>query len=202
MERLLAIYLDLEWREEAIPLAEELIKGKPTVELLLLLGDFYLHDGDYDRALEHYHALLEMPEFDPSAEVYYNMGFAEHQLDNLPRARTHYRKTIATNPSFGIAYIAIGDLYATAVSMCSSNTLEREDKAVYWLVIDWYEKAKEAAPLDAAVVNEANAKISVYRLYFPDGEDRFYKGWEVGQRFTINYGCYRWIGDTTTVKAL
>ncbi len=202
MERLLAIYLDLEWREEAIPLAEELIKGKPTVELLLLLGDFYLHDGQYAHALERFEQALDMPEFDPSAEVYYNMGFAEHQLDNLPRARTHYRKTIATNPSFGIAYIAIGDLYATAVSMCSSNTLEREDKAVYWLVIDWYEKAKEAAPLDAAVVNEANAKISVYRLYFPDGEDRFYKGWEVGQRFTINYGCYSWIGDTTTVKAL
>ena len=145
MERLLTIYLDLEWWEEAILLAEALIKEKPTVELLLLVGDFYLNDGDYDRALEHYHALLEMPEFDPPAEVYYNMGFAEHQLDNLPRARAHYRKAIALNPAFGIAYIAIGDLYASAVSMCSGNTLEREDKAVYWLVIDWYDKAKEAA---------------------------------------------------------
>ncbi|MCH8962974.1 MAG: hypothetical protein IH820_17095, partial [Bacteroidetes bacterium] len=80
--------------------------------------------------------------------------------------------------------------------------LEREDQAVYWLVIDWYKKAKEAAPLDAAVVNEANAKISVYRLYFPDGDALFFNTWKVGERYTIDYGCYSWIGETTTVKAL
>ena len=105
-----------------------MIKEKPTIELLFLLGDFYLDDGQYARALERFEQALDMPDFDPSAEVYYNMGFAEHQLDNLPRARAHYRKAIALNPAFGIAYIAIGDLYASAVSMCSGNTLEREDK--------------------------------------------------------------------------
>ncbi len=130
------------------------------------------------------------------------MGFAEYQRDNLPRARTHYRKAIALNPAFGLAYLAIGDLYATAVSMCSGNTLEREDKAVYWLVIDWYEKAKEAAPSDAIVIREANAKISLYRQYFPNNQALFFRGWEVGKRYTIDYGCYSWIGETTTVKTL
>ncbi len=202
MERLLAMYLDLEWREKAISIAEELLKTEPTPELFILVAGFYLQDGDYTRALELYQALLEIPEFVPSAEVYYNMGFAEYQRDNLPRARTHYRKAIALNPAFGLAYLAIGDLYATAVSMCSGNTLEREDKAVYWLVIDWYEKAKEAAPSDAIVVREANAKISLYRQYFPDTQALFFKGWEVGERYTIDYGCYSWIGETTTVKAL
>ena len=201
-ERLLGILLDLEWREEAIALAEELLKTEPTPDLLILLADFYLHDGDYARALELYALLLEMPDYDPTAEVYYNMGFAEHQLDNLPPARAHYRKAIALDPAFGLAYLAIGDLYATAVSVCSGNSIGRDDQAVYWLVIDWYEKAKQAAPSNAMVVNEANAKISAYRRYFPNNEDRFYRGWEIGQSFSINYGCYSWIGETTTVKSL
>ncbi len=85
---------------------------------------------------------------------------------------------------------------------CRCAAAEREDKAVYWLVIDWYEKAKEAAPSDDLVVREANAKISLYQPYFPDPDALFFKGWEVGKRYSIDYGCYSWTGETTTVKAL
>lgn len=106
------------------------------------------------------------------------------------------------NPSFGLAYLGIGDLYVTAVTQCSGSTLEREDQAVYWLAIDWYVKAQQAPPSDKSAVNEATMKMNLYRQHFPDAQALFFKGWVVGERYTIDYGCYSWIGETTTVKAL
>ncbi len=193
------MYLDLEWRDKAIALAEDLLRVEPTVELLLLLGDFYLNDGQYVRALELLEQILDMPDFDPSAEIYFNMGLAHQELDDFPRARAHYRKAIELNPAFGIAYLAIGDLYVIAVSQCSGEALERADRAVYWLAADWYEKARRADP---SVAQEADRNISFYRQHFLNDEERFFQGLKVGQRYTIDYGCYSWIGETTTVKTL
>ncbi len=198
-QRLLAMYLDLEWRDKAISLAEDLLRVEPTVELLLLLGDFYLHDGQYVRALELFEQTLDMPDFDPSAEIYFNMGLAHQELDDFPRARAHYRKALELNPAFGIAYLAIGDLYVIAVSQCSGEALERADRAVYWLAADWYKKARRADP---SVAQEADRNISFYRQHFLNDEERFFQGLKVGQRYTIDYGCYSWIGETTRVKAL
>ena len=179
-----------------------LIEIEPTPSLFIQLADICLADGDYARALELYERLLALPEYEPTANLYYNMGFAEHQLDNLIPARAHYRKAIALDPSFGMAYLAIGDLYVAAVSQCAGATLERHDKAVYWLAVDWWEKARRMASSNAAVVNEATLKIDTYRRYFPNADERFFEGWTTGQAFPINYGCYSWIGETTTVRAL
>ena len=129
------------------------------------------------------------------------MGFAEHQRDNLIPARSHYRRALALDPAFGNAYLAIGDLYVTAVSQCAGTTLERRDKAVYWLAVDWWEKARQMASSDASVVNEATMKIDTYRRYFLNAEEMFYMNLKAGQAFSINYGCYSWIGETTTVRA-
>jgi len=132
------------------------------------------------------------------AQDYFNRGDAHQQMDNFSKARKQYRKAIEMKADYGRAYIAIGDLYARAVSQCSGSQLGRDDKAVYWVAVDKYQQAIEA---NSSISTVAESKIQSYRDVFPTQEDIFYRqDWTKGERFTVDYGCYSWISETTTVR--
>ena len=190
------IYMTLSYRDKAAALGQKLLEMQPSARTYRLLAKMHLEDGEADEAMALYEKALELPGAEEIArDIYFNMGIAQQQLGRLSSARTYFRRAIEEDSSFGPAYIAIGDLYATAVSNCGS--FEREDRAVYWLAVDYYERAKSADPNVAA---QANQKIATYRRSFPDQEALFFKNWSPGQSYTINYGCYSWIGETTTVR--
>lgn len=75
--RLLDIKVELGDWEAVRMIAEKVLQTEPSLELRLLLARIYLEDGDYAPALALYEQVLEMPDVEPSAEIYYNMGFAE-----------------------------------------------------------------------------------------------------------------------------
>jgi tetratricopeptide (TPR) repeat protein len=119
-------------------------------------------------------------------------------MGSFSKARREYRKALDMQPEFGQAYLAIGDLYANAVNECSGGQLGRKDKAVYWAAVDKYRQAIDA---DSTLASLAKSKIQSYRDVFPTQEDIFYReDWSAGESFTIDYGCYSWIGETTTVR--
>lgn len=193
---LFEIYLDLGRRDDAAELGTRLADMKKTARTYRMLGQLHLQDGEAETAFKYYEEALTLPGADEvRRDIVFNMGIAQQQLGNLSRARTYFRQAIEEDPNYGQAFLAIGDLYATAVSNCGS--FEREDRAVYWLAVDYYEKAKSVDPNVAA---QANQKISTYRRSFPDQEALFFKGWEPGQSYSVNYGCYSWIGETTRVR--
>lgn len=197
ISELFNIYRQLGEREKMYRLAERLLALKKDARTYHMVGKLYLDDGEPAKALEYFRKAMQAPGVDEIArELYYNAGVAEQQLGRLANARTYFRRALQVDPKFGKAYIAIGDLYAQAVTECGSQ-LEREDRAVYWLAVDYYERAKR---VDPSVANEANRKINTYRKYFPDQEALFFKGWKVGQPYKIDYGCYAWINEETTVK--
>lgn len=192
------IYLRLEYRERAAELGDRLLELQPSARTFRRLGELHLADGDADRAIEYYERALEMPDVEDSVrrDVLFNLGVAKQQDGALAEARRYFRRALEIDPNFGQAYIAIGDLYATAVSDCGS--FEREDRAVYWLAVDYYERARSRDP---SVASQADQKIATYRRSFPDQEALFFKGWEPGQSYRVDYGCYSWIGETTTVRS-
>lgn len=191
------IYVELGERDKASQLGAKLLDMQPTARTYRLLAKMHLEDGEAEEALALYEKALGLPGAEEEKrDIYFNMGIAQQQMGRLPGARTNFRRALEEDPKFGQAYIAIGDLYATAVSNCGS--FEREDRAVYWLAVDYYERAKSVDPNLAA---QANQKISTYRRTFPDQEALFFKGWEPGQSHRIDYGCYSWIGETTTVRS-
>lgn len=197
ISELFNIYRQLGERQKMYELADRLLTLKKDARTYHMVGKLYLDDGEPSKALEYFRQAMQAPGVDEIArELYYNAGAAEQQLGRLANARTYFRRALQIDPRFGRAYMAIGDLYAQAVSECGSQ-LEREDRAVYWLAVDYYEKAKQADP---TVANEANRKINTYRRYFPDQEALFFKGWQVGQPYKVDYGCYAWINEETTVK--
>ena len=197
VSELFEIYVELGEREKAAELGKTLLAMQPSARTYRLLAKMHLEDGEAAEALALYEEALNLPGAeDLKRDIYFNMGIAQQQMGRLQNARTNFRKALEEDPSFGQAYIAIGDLYVTAVSECGS--FERDDRAVYWLAVDYYERAKAT---DSNLSAQANQKISTYRRTFPDQEMLFFKNWEAGQSVRIDYGCYSWIGETTTVRS-
>lgn len=191
------IYLELGERDKAGQLGETLLDMQPSARTYRLLAKMHLEDGEAEEALALYEEALELPGAeDLRRDIYFNMGIARQELGDLSGARSDFRRAVEEDPGFGQAYLAIGDLYATAVSDCGS--FERDDRAVYWLAVDYYERAKATNP---DLSSQANQKINTYRRSFPDQEMLFFKNWEPGQSHRIDYGCYSWIGEATTVRS-
>lgn len=182
---------------KASELANRLMKMEPSAETVREIAQMRLEDGRPEEALQAYDRAVEQGA-ELQAEDHFNRGTAYQQMNQLAEARSAYQTAIDMRNDFGRAYIAVGDLYARAVNNCSGNKMRRQDRAVYWAAVDKYQEAKE---VDSSVSSVANSKIETYRKVFPTTEDIFYReDWEQGGTFSIDYGCYSWIGETTTVR--
>ena len=157
-----------------------------------------LDDGDTVDAIRLYNESLEMPGgADAAKEVYFNIGIAHQQEGRLANARTQFQQSFRADPTYVQALIAIGDLYVTSVQGCGS--FEREDRAVYWLAADYFDRAAGTSSLEA-FKSQARNRVSSIRRFFPTAEDKFFKSWNPGDKYAIDYGCYSWIGESTTVR--
>lgn len=184
--------------QKASELSERLMKMEPSAETVRQVAQMHLEDGRPEDALQAYER-AEKQGAELKAEDYFNRGTAYQKMEELARARDDYQKAIDMKDGFGRAYIAIGDLYARAVNQCSGSEMARNDRAVYWAAVDKYRQAKR---IDSSIASTADNKIQTYRRVFPSKEDIFYReDWKSGQSFTIDYGCYSWIGETTSVRS-
>ncbi len=196
ISELFDLYMSTGNRQQAGVLSERLLQAQPTARSYEMIARMRLEDGQAQEAFNLYERALEMPDVEGrERDIYFNMGIAQQQMGRLSNARTYFRRALDVDPNFGQALIAIGDLYVTQVGNCGS--FEREDRAVYWLAVDYYERA---ASRDSNVANQARQKARSYSNSFPSMEDIFFKGWDVGSSYNVNYGCYSWIGETTTVR--
>lgn len=197
MADLFSTYVEQGNIDKASELAPRLMETEPSAETVRQIAEMRLEDGRPKEALEAYDRAAEQGA-ELKAQDYFNRGRAYQEMEQFAQARSEYRKAIEQQEDFGRAYIAIGDLYARAVSQCGGSEMGRTDRAVYWAAVDKYQQAKQ---VDSSVASTANSKIQTYRQYFPTQEDIFYRSdWEEGGSFTINSGCYSWIGETTTVR--
>ena len=195
---LLQIYMDEGIRDMAYQLADQVMDDDPNGRLYRTVAKMRLDDGDTEEAIRLYEESLDMEGgVEAAREVYYNIGIAHQQEGRLASARAQFRRALEADPSYVQALIAIGDLYQTAVQGC--GTFEREDRAVYWLAADYFDRAASRAENDA-YANQARQRKQNIQRFFPTAEDKFFKNWNPGDRYTIDYGCYSWIGETTTVR--
>ncbi len=183
---------------KASQISKRLMKMEPSAETVREIAQMRLEDGRPKAALKSYDRAVKQGA-ELNATDHFNRGTAYQKMGQLAKARAAFRKAIQMRDSFGRAYIAIGDLYARAVSKCSGKEMSRKDKAVYWAAVDKYQQAKE---IDSSVSSIADSKTRTYRKVFPTKEDIFYReDWERGGTFGIDYGCYSWIGETTSVRS-
>jgi len=190
------LYITTGRHDMAEQLSERLLEVQPDARTFQLVARMRLEDGDARGAYQLYERALQTEGVEGrERDIYFNMGIAQQQIGNLQNARRHFRQALEIDSNFGAAYIAIGDLYVTQVGNCGS--FDREDRAVYWLAVDYYERA---ASRDPSVASQARQKARSYSGSFPSSEDLFFRGWSVGDTYQVNYGCYSWIGESTTVR--
>ncbi len=196
------IYEDRDNMKEAQQLNKKLYQMDPSFENINALANFALENANYDEAIKYLNEAKgktdnkeELKSINQSlADAYLNKG-------DLQQARNSAREVMKIDPKSGRPYITIADIYARAVSECSGSEMGRNDRAVYWLVMDYLNEAKQ---VDSSVSNVADNRLSSYRSAAPSKEDIFFvDSWKEGSSVQIDgslKSCYSWINESTTVR--
>lgn len=202
LQDLAQLYDETGQTDKAAETARDLYEMNPNFENTRTIADLYLSDGKYEGAIDYLQEAKELTDdVDEQKQLALETAESYQQLDDYQSAREHADRAVSLDDEFGEAYVRQSSIFAGTISQCTGgDTLDREDRTVYWLVIDYLEKAKEADPSLASTVN---SRIDSYKEAMPSSEDKFFSDWEEGQTFEINgelSECYAWVDETTTVR--
>src|SRR5690625_7798155 len=102
---------------------------------------------------------------------------------NLQGARQYARRAIEIDRSWGQPYIRIAGIYDAAVTECTANRqLERDDRTVYWLVLDYLDRATAN---DSSVANTVSRQCSSYQPVVATPAGKFCRGSGAGTPIQI-----------------
>ena len=157
------------------------------------IGQAYFKRGESAKAEQYYNEAISLEQDNSKkADMYYELGLLYFTgMNNYAKARQAARNALSADPNYGKAYLLIGRVYAAGGKDCGNDAFE--NKWVYWVVVDQFQKAKS---VDPSVSEEANKLISTYSAYFPKETDAFWADMKAGQ--TVTVGC--WINETTTAR--
>ncbi|MGE4586060.1 MAG: tetratricopeptide repeat protein [Mangrovibacterium sp.] len=174
--------------------SEKLYSLDPSPEAAFNMARLFMKRDEFNKAKEYYQsAIASEADKELLSKYYYELGaFTFAKENNFRAARNYARKALENNPNHGRALILIGDIYAHYSKHYGDTDFDH--LSLYWLAVDYYQKAKR---VDPEVFAEANKKISTYRVYFPDKETLFFGGYQDGQ--TISFGS--WINESSKVRA-
>lgn len=204
LNQLRELYQDEGMTKKAIDVSQKLYEINNNFENTMAVAEAALGNANYGKAIQFLNEALSKAEEDKKkADIALKMSNAYLNQEELRDARKYARQAINYDSEWGKPYIQIADIYAQAVSQCTSDRkLTPKDKAVYWLVLDYLDKA-EAVNQSAA--SEVNRKYKSYKPVTPTKSEKFF--WkpplEEGEDFKINgklNECYGWINETTTVR--
>ncbi|MCH8568808.1 MAG: tetratricopeptide repeat protein [Balneolales bacterium] len=198
---LFELYTRVGDRDKMQETAKILYDKSPNFENTVRLAEYAENRSQYREAIRLYEEALERAENDEQ-RARMNMKLSDNHFNmrDLQRARTHARRAIQQNANWGAPHIRMAEIYAQAVSDCTSGSLDRTDKVVYWLVIDHLERARRA---DSSVASRVDREIASYVGVTPNAEEKFYMNWENGDRIQVGSNlnsCYEWISESTTVR--
>jgi tetratricopeptide (TPR) repeat protein len=149
--------------------------------------------GDHQKAVSFYDEAIKLSTDNmEKADYLYKIAQINYtEFNNYPRAREYARKSLEYNGNNGSAYLLIGIMYAKSKSSFDDPVL---GKAVYWVAVDKFNKAKQ---VDPSVADDANKLIRTYAEYFPSKDDVFFKPeFQTGKSYFVG----GWIGESTTCR--
>jgi tetratricopeptide (TPR) repeat protein len=184
-------------RETAVRLYEL----NPSYHNVIRMAEAAKSNAEYRNAIRYYREAVTKTENSDNLKRA-NIEVANNYLNlgEFQQARDFARRASQIDPNWGEPYVKIAEIYGQVITNCAGGTLERTDKVVYWLVLDYLDKARSVDR------NYANTVAQMYRSYqpvTPTVEEKFYQGWNVGDKIQVNSSlrdCYSWIGETTTVR--
>lgn len=202
MSELVDLYQETDQREKAIELAQRLYEMEQSFESARSLADFAISDGRNQDAIKYLNKALELTDdTEAKKDIRIEMADIYQNTGSLEAARRSARQAAQLDDSWGEPYVKIAQIYATAVTNCTSGRqVEREDRTVYWLVLDYLDRARS---VDSSISSTVNRLYRTYEPVMPTTEMKFFRGWEAGDSFKIDSSvneCYGWINESTTVR--
>ena len=167
-------------------------KIEPTATLAYHIAQLYVKQKNYQAAVKFYkQAIDQETEMAAKSKYLVEIGYiTQSEYGDLPLAKSYALKAINANPGSGKPYLLLGNIYAGAKNYGPDDL---SHKAVFWVSVDQYTKAKQMDPDLASIAND---RINAYSKYFPDTEMVFFFGFNVGDRYTLD----GWINESTTVR--
>jgi hypothetical protein len=113
------------------------------------------------------------------------MGLLSSKKGNKSGARELYRQAASADASVAKeAYEKIGDLYINSAGDCSKKVNLADDRLVFLLAADYYQRAG------------ASQKLATAKAQFPSKEEIFLVNYQPGDTKKIE--C--WINESTTIR--
>lgn len=188
--------------DEVQKLNKKLYELDPSYQNTTALANTAIENAEYDEAIKYLNEVQDKTDDNEKLKtIYLNLAKAHLNKGSLNLARSNAKKAIKADSGGGQPYILIADIYARAVNNCSDGRdLTRNDRVVYWLVMDYLNKAKR---VDSSVSSAVSSRLQSYRQVAPTKEDMFFNSWKEGQSVMVDASlnsCYSWIGESTTVR--
>ena len=189
-------------REKAIETAKKLYELEPNFDNTRQLAEIAIENASYNEANRYLKEAAEKaPDNTTRRNILLEISETYQNLNNYQQARSYARQASEIDPNWGQPYIRIARIYAGTISSCTgSRKIDRDDRRVYWLVLDYLDRARS---VDSSANSEVQRLYNAYEPVLPTDEDKFFRGWESGDQITIDgsqHSCYSWINETTTVR--
>ena len=157
------------------------------------LYKLYAGRADVDNAVKYMTEAIENAESDAVTDGGYQYELAAFCYKNGQNAKAYAaaQAAVELDPSIaGKAYMLLGTIWGSV--SCSGNDIEQ--RAKYWVAVDFMNKAKAA---DETLADAANDMIRQYSSYYPQTAEAFMYDVTDGQSYTVSCGGMR---ATTTVR--
>ena len=166
---------------------------EPSHTSAYFLYKLYSSRSDVANAVKYMEEAIAAEESDSEADANYSFELAAFCYKNGKNADAiaYAQKTIELSDALdGKAYMLIGTIWGGIV--CPGNDIEQ--RAKYWVAVDYMNKAKNADP---ALADDANNYIRQYSAYYPQTAEAFMYDVTDGQTYNVSCAGMR---ATTTVR--
>lgn len=155
----------------------------PSAGSAFALGRMYLAKGEPEKAVQYYKQAIGSAEISQEEKSQYLLELGTiylKELNNPTLAIQSVKQALAIEPNDAKAYMILGNIWAA--QRCSTGD-EIAKKAVFWVAVDYFTKAKS---MDPSLTEEANRFINNYSQYFPEQKDAFMYDLSDGNSYTVN----------------
>lgn len=178
---------------------ERLYEMEPTYNSAYYLYRLYSSRDDYDNAVKYLQQAIDSDSIDNKLRGDYMLElgtFCFKKMSNSTVAAQHALKSFTFNEELkGKAFLLMGHMWAIA-KVKDSDMPEIDDRANFWVAVDYFVRAKQADP---SLAEECDRLIATYRQYFPAAEEAFMHDLQEGSSYTVKANG---LSATTTVRTI
>ena len=170
--------------------SSKLYELEPSALSASKMGKMSISRKEYSQAINYCKEAIDL-EQDNEIKAKYFLGLADayRNSGSFSNARNAVYEALNLKENWGEAYMNLGNIYVAGAKSCGN---EFEQKTVYWIAVDMFNKALR----DENVETRARKSINTYSKYFPSTEVCFFNNVEKNSSYKIE--C--WINKATLVR--